>query len=148
MTTAPKYWHRDLKEHEEERFEELRILFEKYHQCPYWFQVVNDKTNETLMDIACSTNRYTDLSKYYQKGYEERRKKEMENEDRELSQDEKAALGICNNGDENPGYPMPPELVQIKDLWDKHLEICHEACHLMLDRNKKYWDFESAEINN
>jgi len=80
MYYAPKYWNRELKDYEAKRYEELNILFEKCNQKPYWLEIINTKTWETLMDIACSKLRYENLMDYYQRAYEVRRKKEIEEE--------------------------------------------------------------------
>ena len=77
---TPKY-NRDLKIHEETRFYELVSLYEKLYSKPYLKEIINEKSNETLMDIACSKNRYEWIYKYFQ---EKRKEKFEENQKKEI----------------------------------------------------------------
>jgi len=137
---SPKYW-RELRDHEQKRFEDLVILFEKAMQKKYNWSFINEKSNETLMDIACSTGRYNSLLWYYQSKYQERRKQEIENEERELNQDEKQALNLCEKVEWLSNEPFN-EPIGFTDNVLKHRvdQIHKDTLDLMLSRNEKYGD--------
>lgn len=65
MVKSP-FYKRLLSRKEEERFILLKKLYYSCYLMNYDWRVVNKKNNQTLMDIACMTNRCKEVVKYYE----------------------------------------------------------------------------------
>jgi len=103
MTGSPKY-ERELNGNEEKRVVELVNEYEKATNLVYHWEVINIYSNETLSDIACSEARYKQMIKYYKWLKNQIRIDMAINEEREMDEDELAALNMCNTNVElKPG---------------------------------------------
>lgn len=121
--------------YEVDRYLELKKLYKLCKWEEYKEQIVNSKTNETLLDLACSKQRFFDVARFYQVEYEKRRKEEIMNEERELDQDEEFAVKMCQSN-----KVKIEESLEDQELRKQATQIQKEALELMMSRNIKYWD--------
>ena len=123
-----KKYNRKLKEYELDRFETLTIKFQKLTNTRYDWREVEKWW--TLSDIATSTWKYEKFFHWYQKAYEEKRKKEM---NREITVNELIER-------EDPKKEYSKESLEDQELRKNATEIQKNALELMMWRNVKYWD--------
>ena len=143
--TSPKYKHRSLKQHEINRYFELRWHFEKLNEKQYHWEVVNEKTKETLQDIACSKNRYEGALKWLiekrkEKHFNTKKKTQSEENEKREVVSEFVVRHLLEMLVEDFDQDSEMTTEEEKTLEDHHKKITEIARKIILDRNEKYWD--------
>lgn len=145
MSKSKKY-NRELKEYEDNRFEQLKQLYYQVNSERYDWRIVNEKSKETLQDISCSWWRYQQVLKYYQDKLKQKRENEKEIENvfiKEINEKLHEDIVFIDT--------LINEEIEINEVWEDNLnqnqvdinkakEQFNNCLKLMESRNKKYWN--------
>lgn len=137
MNNISKKYNRVLQDYEYKRFEELRSIYEKVNKKPYLWEIINEKTHETLQDIACSSQRFESLMKYYQDKLKECRSSNIGISDEKLKikaiEIQKKALDLMMS--RNDKYWDSWKVLTIPSLAN--------LCEMKLHRIARLWEIDA-----